>query len=274
MAFRRFKRRKQRLSWFPPIKQRITVGDTNIDFGFNTFSVNVLADGSENTLEIPITYDFGSEEIENFANENVPTQTLSDLMGSGWRLRRAVGKIYAAFSPIQVNDNVVGNINTGVPSCIFAAGLMVRRVTGAASNTNASVGLFQANDYTDPWIWRRTWILGQNANVTKFGPLGDASALNFANRPVGATGFIGSSMFSFFPHTTAHYGSMGDGPHIDAKTNRIIGTDERLFIHFSAKALPIQPQLNFTADSFVEGVFDLRLLGHLKRFTNRRNASR
>lgn len=273
MAFRR-RRRKQRVQWFPPLGVDFTVGDTNFNVGFDTFEVQVRADGTENQLELPLTFDFGTEEILNFASVNIPTQTLSDLQGAGWRLRRAVGKVFACYQPGGFADNVFTGINDAPPACIFAAGLMVRRVSGAASNTGGNVTLFGRDDYTDPWIWRRAWILGQDAKWTKFGPFGDAAPLNFSERPIGRFAFGDQASFAQFPNTTAKYAGLHDGSHLDAKTNRVISTDERLFMHLSTKALPIQPQAGYVTNGSVKGVFDLRLLGGLTRVTNKRNASR
>lgn len=275
MAFRRrkFKRRQQ---WFPPLGASFSIGDNVFDVGFDTIRVDVLASGAQNAVELPVTFDFGQEEIQDFATPNVPAITLADLQGSGWQCRRVVGRIHAAYSPLTNNDQVVTGADTSPPGCIFAAGLMVRRVSGQASNTGGNVALFSQDDYTDPWIWRRTWVLGQNAQYTVSGLALNASAVGagFSQRYIGARGFTEQEVFALFPPTTAHYGSVSDGPVLDQKTNRIIGGDERLFLHFATKALPIQPQTNFTTDGHVIGVFDLRMLGGLRKFTNRRNASR
>lgn len=272
MRRRRFKRR---LTWFPPIGTKFSIGDEIRNTGLVTFQVNVLANGDINQIELPLTFDFGTEEIQRFANENVPAITLADLQGSGWQLRRLVGKIHATYQPITEIDFVKNGQDNGSPGCYFAAGFMVRKVSGQASNTAGNVNVLDADDYDDPWIWRRGWVLGQSTNNGIAGSYDQtAVAANHTNRAVGARGFGQQIAFSNFPATNAEYGSVMDGPHVDQKTNRIIGADERLFLHLTTKALPIQPQANYTADTSVIGVFDLRMLGNLRRITNRRNASR
>lgn len=273
MRRRRFKRR---LQWFPPLGASANIGDDVERFSFDTFEVGVLANGGINSVELPLTFDFGTEELQTFASENVPNLTLSDLQGSSWRLRRAVGKIHAAFFPGRVEDNTLIGLNTAVPACKLGIGLMVRKVQGQASNTSGNVGVLDRDDATDPWIWRRTWLLGQDATVCKnaFFP-GILTSLDpVILAPIGGVVTKEQYAFSMFPQTNARYGSVMDGPHVDAKTNRIIGPDERLFLHFATKALPIQPQPTYQDNSSVIGTFDLRLLGHIMRTTNRRHASR
>lgn len=273
MAFRR-RRRKRRLNWFPPLGATFTIGDNTVNTGFVTFDQDVPANGNISFQEIPLTFDLGQERALQFANPVIPTQSLADLMSSAWRVRRIVGKIHASFNPLFTPDGDPGAINAGPPACIFAAGLMVRQVDANGVVTNQSVDLLEQDDYDDPWIWRRTWVLGQDAGYTQFGAnLATASNTNFERTPIGNNLSTRQFGFSLFPKTNAHYGSVVDGPHVDAKTNRIIGPEDRLMLHLAAKSLPIEPGLNTRAGS-VTGVYDFRLLGHLMSATNRRNASR
>lgn len=275
MAFRRRGRRRRKLQWFPPIPSIFTIGESVGRTGLTTFQVQVNANGAINNIEIPVTFDFGQEELQDFANENVPAVTLADMQGSGWQARRIVGKIHGAYQPFREIDFVQAGLDDAPPGCAFAAGLMVRKVAGQASNTALNVGLFDQDDYTDPWIWRRTWLLGQGARWTQFGQRNSSAiANNFGDLSVGAKGFSGQRVWALFPSTTSDHGSVMDGPHLDAKCNRVIGPDERLFIHFATKALPIQPQTNYLSNADVFGVFDLRMLGNLRRFSNRGHASR
>lgn len=272
---RRTRRRGARPLWFPPLGVDFTIGETTDTVGFTTFQIQVPNDGSINEQHIPLTFDFGQERVGQFANAVIPTQTLADLMSSAWRCRRVVGKIHAAFQPGSVADNVFTGQATAVPACAFAAGLMVRNADSQGDVANVSVNLFQRDDYTDPWIWRRQWVLGQSASYTTFGSNAwSPGSGSFQNQPIGAANFDQQSAFTQFPNTTAGYGSVMDGPHIDAKTNRVVGPEDRLFIHFATKALPIQPQGNYQESSSVVGMYDLRLLGGLMKATNRRNAAR
>lgn len=271
--FRR--RRKARPIWFPPLGAQFTIGDTTTNTGFVTFSLDVPADGSIAQAEVALTFDFGEERLLNFASQVTPTITLADLAESSWRLRRAVGKIHATFFPGTLIDNVFEGTNNAVPACYFAAGLMVRKVDSQGNIFN-NVNLLERDDYIDPWIWRRTWVLGQGVEtgLQSFSAGNPWGTVDTFPTVLGARAFREQVAFSTFPQTNAHYGSVLDGPHIDAKTNRVIGPEDRLFLHFTTKALPIQPQAQYVTDSSVLGVYDLRLLGNLLRSSNRRNASR
>jgi len=271
MAFRR-RRRRSRLSWFPPIGTPFAIDGQNRETGLVTFRVDALASGDFNFIEFPLTFDSSQERLlEPVLNV---TMSLSDLMNTGWRCRRVVGKIHAAFFPGNLPDtNAFEGLTDAVPACVFSAGLMVRKV-GADNDVLAqNVNLLDRDDYDDPWIWRRTWVLGQNFRhqLTSGAPL--SSAAEFSTI-VGARTNQNQVGFAFFPQSNAHYGSVMDGPHVDAKTNRIIGPEDRLFLHFATKAMPIQPQVQYATDSSVVGVYDLRLLGSIQKATNRRNASR
>jgi len=274
MAFRR-RRRRPRVAWFPPIGTQFTIGDDTFDIGPVTFEVDVLANGNTNTTELPLTFDFGLEEIQGFLNQNVPSVTLSDVQGSGWNLKRCVGAVHATYSPITIIDNVISGENTAPPAAFFGCGLMVRKVQGLSSNTSSNVTVFDQDDYTDPWIWRRAWVLGQDASWTVERQLTQSAiGVIHGNRAVGPNSFSGQIAYANFPKCTSGYSNAKESGYMDAKTNRIIGPDERLILTFTSKALPIQPQANYTVDGKIHGIFDFRLLGMLRRFTNRRHASR
>lgn len=95
----------------------------------------------------------------------------------------------------------------------------------------------------EPWIWRRTWILGNPANVG-----GDIAS-------------------AAFPRTNTLYGSIQDGAHIDAKTARRVKDGERLFGVLAARNFPV----NTTTDdqNLVRGYLDYRVLGAPRRSRNR-----
>lgn len=271
----RRRKRRSRPLWFPPLGSPFTVGDDTTVFGGVTFALVVDATGAITFTEIPLTFDFGQEALlaDSLNAQTIPS--LSDLQSSAWRLRRVVGKIFAAY---HIDDSGLNDPRQGAyPAVAFAAGLMVRKVN-EFSTAQTNVDIWNRDDYDDPWLWRRSWILGQDARFNKESNP-NSLALNVATGipGTGVTAPVGTDQFAAFarfPNTTAHYGSVQDGGHIDQQTNRIIGPEDRLFMHFAVKGLPIQPDDNVVQGSKVFGMFDLRYLGFLARATNRRNASR
>lgn len=268
-------RRKRRVLWFPPIGTK--VGETQEAVGYNTFSLEVSGNpslpSSVAQIQIPLTFDFGQEALLASEAANALIPTLADLEESAWRLRRVVGKIFATYnSASNARDN-----NTAPPAVHFMAGLMVRRVDSTGFPDPGDVQLGNRDDYDDPWLWRRTWLLGRGTNETFFGTLGGGptNAANASGDPF--TAFAPQIAYDFtqFPNNNCVYGSALDGPHVDAKTNRIIGPEDRLILHMEAYALPIQ---GFTTDLVrlgrVSGMYDLRLLGVTMKASNRRNATR
>lgn len=171
-------------------------------------------------------------------------ETLSDLEGSAYRLRRIVGKIWCS-TPQQA---LVG---TEPSTIVVTAGFIILRVDANGTPLN---GLLSptANQYDpsalgeirDPWIWRRSWILGNS---------------------------LSGQTDTGFPPTNAQYGSIQDGPHVDAKTARVVSDEERLFLVTTAVGLngTGQDQAAYVV------VTDLRVLASMRKQSgNRRNASR
>lgn len=266
---RRFRRRRAKPLWFPPFG--VVLNDprnpgATFEVGPTTFSISVAPDGVINTVDIGLTFDFGQESILK-SSAGGTVVTLSDIQGSAWRLRRMVGNVFAAltFPGEGLKDLQIG----AFPAVWFAAGCMVRTVDSTGA-TNGAVDAVSRDDYDDPWIWRKTWILGQSSHVLRnaggvvegFGP--GTGAMN-----------DNDSVFAAFPRTNTEYGYVAGGPYIDQKTNRVIGPEERLILTLSTKGLPLQFTANpETSQINVNGVFDFRYVGNLQRSSNRRNASR
>jgi len=178
--------------------------------------------------------------------------TLSDLENSGYRLRRVVGKIFV------VGDDL--DEESGIAAIGVTAGLIIRRVDQTGTSLAAQLGVNQAQaspseieNWTDPWLWRRSWFLNNPSigfGVTLVQPIG------------------------LPPWHNILQGSALDGPHVDAKTARIVGPEERLFLDISVTALVgADGQSELTNETTV--FWDLRVLGSMKTSTgNRRNASR
>lgn len=270
MAFRR-RRRRARVNWFPIIGTEI--GQTNRNNTVTTFSIPIPPTGDPDSLsklEVPLTFDFGQEFIIDQALQGATIPTLADLTGSSWRCRRIVGKIWAAYE----TDARSADQNLAAPGVVVSAGLMVRNVDESGFQDPNSVNPLETDDSTDPWIWRRCWILGSGATTGTSEAETNGVIRFLTNAP--ADNFISPNNrgFTNFPNTNIQ-GSVLDGPHVDAKTNRVIGPEQRLFLEITATPLPLQVHEGTHRNtSVVIGAYDLRLLGSLQRASNRRNAAR
>lgn len=256
MRFRR--RRQRRLTWFPPIGTERNASEALDQAPSGRFfTINVQSSaagvGGHSTIQTPLTFDQSAEQ-EALALATVnPTllnaMSLADFEQQSWRLRRVVGKLFAGCA----NDDQQAQ---GPPAVLFSAGLMVRTVdeeNGVPLSPLPEQHVDSIGSNRDPWIWRREWILASSF-------------------PGGGTSGVTDALLSF-PRTTADYGSIQDGSHIDQKTNRIIGPNERLILTLTGTALPL-PNPDNTNQAVITGYFDYRLLGSVMKASNRRNASR
>jgi len=230
-------RRGPRVIWLPP-NDSANVGSGLLN-GVHEFTVDPIGvAGAEAVAEIPLTID-GSFDASD------PTVSLADMFSSGYRLRRIVGKFYCTLVQGGGGPHVV----------IVTAGIIVRRedpTTGsslAGAFGAAEISPVALDNYSDPWIWRRSWVLSNEEHTV-------------ASNTHGPRG-------NFFD---GYAGGNADGPHVDQKTARIVGPEERLFLDVSAMIL-------IAGDEQVAGIVrcwaDFRILGNLRSTTgNRRNASR
>lgn len=171
--------------------------------------------------------------------------SLADRASSAYRLRRVVGKIWCGIDQFD-QEGVTSEV-------VVTAGLIVLRtheVAGEIVPLNATTEEYSTQmlqNWSDPWIWRRSWLLG-----------------NIPNETVGA--------FAFFPEANATYGGGNqDAAHVDAKTARIVGTEERLFLVVTGSSVNGNPQVSIT----LRLLWDLRVLASMRTSQgNRRNASR
>jgi len=245
VAIRRsFRRRKPTVAWLPVLGQGS--GSTNL---WLEGLITVLPGGGATNISTTIhalVVDYPAEAVQT-----AQVETLADYQGSGYRLRRIVGKFNCGL------DQPVGDGQTSYPNAVLVgAGLIVLRVDSA---TGAPLRAATPGDYSplardnvrDPWIWRRTWLLGAD----------------LASTPTTTAG-------GFFPETNSYYGSAADGPHIDQKTARRIGAEERLILAVSTVYLNELSGAATTANT-VRYCYEARYLTSPLRVNgNKRNASR
>lgn len=198
------------------------------------------AEGDLAAGEFPIVAD------GNNSDDLDPALTLADITQSGYRLRRIVGKIFYIVFGAAGASEVVG----------IDAGFIVRRVdpqTGTSlaltSGLTREVAPAHLDNVRDPWIWRRSWFSGNADN-----PLFAGQPLPFTNVQAGGSAF--------------------DGPHIDQKTARIVGPEERLFLSVSCTNL-LSAGAPTGAATNIQFFWQTRVLASMRSNTgNRRNASR
>lgn len=242
------RRIKPKVVWLPSTNNNSigTAGNPNssqYQVAFTNFASD--STGNKGQIELDVVKD-GSQSDPLSA-----TSSLADIESSGYRLRRIVGKIYCL---IPGNSNAP-TTNLGATILAVTAGFMIRRVNqqngisvaNAASPQLVDPGLIENG--MDPWIWRRTWLLGDNTNI-----------------PVGEILMPSTNFGQDYP------GGIAEGPHVDQKTARIVGPEERLFLDLTATVV-VQGDLGSVNQLFV--VTDLRVLASMRtNVGNRRNASR
>lgn len=256
------RRRKPKVVWLPLTNANSIGVDTDAEATvYNGFLIGVVgATGDTQTTSIPLVLDAPQSAI------STPNSSIADIQSSGYRLRRIVGKIWCVFdqaTPTDASEAPAQKTQT----VIVTAGLMVRRVDTLSGAALASLvpgdNSPALNENTsDPWIWRRSWFLGDRfaaGNVSS-----PAQELFQENRTINE-----------WPQNnfSSYAGGNSDGPHVDAKTARVIAQEERLFLDVSATVL--LEGANPLVASNVSCFTDLRVLGSIMTNSgNRRNSSR
>lgn len=267
---RRFRRKRTQI-WMP------TYGNVNdpdeLDSVIGTAgAVNVLQDGSTTVDAFPCTFD---DTQSAYATQFGPVQnTLHDIVsGQEWRLLRVVGKFHASFGGLSGGQDPTFY---PPPAAEVALGLIVLR-TDEEGNIQADineVNPLAQESANDPWIFRRKWVLSSCI----YNPPSASSS-----NPIGySLNTIAGAMFEAgkrWPVTTSGYGSVADGPHIDQKTRRLIGREERLYWMIAARMWDPSKLISSTGGLTAPGsIFfnlDNRFVGRLSsRMGNRNNASR
>lgn len=254
--FRR-RRRKTRVTWLPntgtPYSGTFTPGEQSCfieqNIGF------ALGGGNDPTLEIPLVLDNQNNILAAGSMLQYQQQTLAEDISYGYRLRRIVGEMFVGVSIPSGGDPAASP-----PAVVVGAGLMVRRVDEQNNSVVAGEQLtpLAISQVTDPWIWRRTWLLGVGGSAPGTNPGDAAMRALMASLP----------QFNFLSAQSSL-----SGTHVDAKTARRISREERLFLDFSVRS--VGGELASVANLSFYCLFDYRVLGTvIPASGNRRNASR
>lgn len=197
----------------------------------------VSIDGAEDLEIIPLLLDTPAET----ANQD---ETLADIIGSEYFIKRIVGKLFCSYSQVPGSQ---GDIPVSV---LVTAGFFIARADTALGQ-GVPVGTDDAlNNYSpaaainirEPWVWRRTWMLGNEA----------LEALT-VNSPT-------------WPGRNTSYSGVMDGPHIDARTARRVRKEERLFFALSCgRAFSDAQEGTPDGPANVNWLLDYRVLGALRK---------
>jgi len=239
------RRRAPRVVWLPPDRfngvgqSPGTAATSGLQNGVKRLLTTIPAGaGSSHTEIVALCQD------EQTSLSQLAFGSLADYEQSAYRLRRIVGKIWVGIAQ--------GNAEGTTTEVVVTAGIIVLRtheVGGVLVPLNATTEEYSTQmlqNWSDPWIWRRSWILGNiPAEVAEGFPL--------------------------FAETNATASSALDGPHIDAKTARVIGPEERLFLVVTGTSVNGDPQTTIQLNV----VWECRVLASMRSSQgNRRNASR
>jgi len=224
--------RRTRGTWLPPTPTVLGENPNSVTWFQSNLSL-VSAIGADDQAAIPLITD----ETLNPGEGQLGGRTLRDIVeGQSYVLKRAVGKFWGAGE--QDADTDVGRV-------ILCAALAVLPVDDASPSSPAMDAqdwhpLFVQNAMA-PFLWRRTWILSNNVHP---------------------------SQSMFYPNSTAAYGSVADGGHIDTKgTARRIDKEQRLFLLIGAQVLET---LGAGVDTYnISYGYDLRFFGELRKSRNR-----
>jgi len=227
------RRRRRRYLWLPVQGTAGTGGlEENNWYGTAFSHGTVPANGLPTAGVTDVTYD-----REQDLNTGITVATpMVEFISSAYMLRRIVGNVWGS---LDQNTDA-----TRTPAAILTCGFFVGRseesdlqggpiASGSTALILQNYGPQNADNAMEPWIWRRSWVLGNGLITSAVGP-------------------------SKFPPTTGNYVGV-DGPRIEAKTMRRIEGDNRLYFAFEIRNYPI----NFIAAnaSGFDLNFEVRLLG-------------
>jgi len=254
------KRRQFRGTWFPVLGQENSDPDPTTWTTVNEALLSASA-GQVTVGVFPVLRDYPQEHDNTASSAALGLYTLNE-----YALRRVVGKIVC-----NIEDTVTTATATTPFTYSVAAGLFIARAGDDADNpgyaADTPIGGTAAwqTDYNplepdcirEPWLWRRTWQLGS--------PL---AALRQINAQAGGAPTITSTRGLGIPWSNTGYGSVADGPHVDAKTRRRVGNDDRLWL---ALAYHYNPFSNISVTEIADCHFywEFRAFGAMRRARNR-----
>lgn len=260
------RRHRSQGTWLPVLGTDVEVEGELIARTTRSLEIDLVGDElNALTVVSPVIFDDPAEP-----NEFSDSANLNTLVGNEYLLKRIVGKVWV--SPTwrwPIASAAATELAQGPQAVLVSCGFFVARAADAAVGETSPIGgaAAWASDYNplnrnqcrEPWIWRRSWILGSPV-------LKEFRASHYYSGSSN-TMINGVGLYSDLPSTNAGYGSVLDGPHIDAKSKRRVGNDDRLW--FSAAALPWTPDSTYQFGLPVPITFDVRVFGSIRKAHNR-----
>jgi len=252
-------RRKRRKTgtWFPLLGTPETGQPSALTF---QLAVDTAINGDATVGIIPITYDY-PQEGQALQSE---VDTLSEIVGNEYIIKRILGNV------VVTNDSRWnGTLFSGAADAILVtAGFFVAR---AGSDTQGPLGADAPIGYgadttssdleqyspgcaataREPWMWRRTWVLG-NAKRWQLAITAGGNTNN-------------GVPFAAAPASNVE-GSHGHGTSIDIKSRRRVRLDERLFFAVEARNLPLGVNSTLSSSAYV--ALTIRMFGSLVKARN------
>lgn len=232
------RRRTNRATWFPslPWNSGGEGGLIGHDASFDAYILGALPNGAPNCIAIPWLPDITFDPSDNSIAEG---STLRDFVeGQTCIIERVVGKIQW-----QTRQEVADTNDTAV-CCSAIAILPVNNDAGNQGSPelpSTEWDPLAAANMHKPYLWRRTWVLANNATTR--------------------------APFYSAPASNAFFASRDDGPHVDTKgTKRAIRRGERLWVLHSVRQLS-DGENEF--GTFHEVVSDLRFIGRMVKSKNK-----
>jgi len=274
------RRRRSRGTWFPVIG---TQPSEELSYAPIRLSLAVpAADGFEQVVTgiVPVTFDEPQE-----GEDLVPgADALSEILGNEYILKRIVGKCFVSRTYIAARDSQsqAEQFLQDWPLLLVGCGFFVARAQdsqdpGGQALPIGTTGNSAINEekiwenysplalstIREPWIWRRTWLLGN--------PAIDAINQTLIQTVSNNAAYRGYSVD--YPSNNVAYGSVLDGPHLDSRVKRRVGQDDRLWFAVGVKPLnninPVVSTGDIVSDTHVDILLDYRIFGSLRKAKNR-----
>lgn len=249
------KRRKRQVAWFPT-RWFEDPGSLSGPSNAGHQPLVITRDGTPSLFFVPLVLDQPVEEI-NVSTTAIDRVTIQDIVqGNEYIVRRIVGKCWHVVSNEGDPENFAFP-----PAALITMGIFVARTEdedptnygfpiGATTDVVRNYSPQYPNNIREPWMFRRTWLLGNNAMF-----------LNSSNEKLA---------YAQFPPTNSQAPSSLDGPHIDAKSARRVHGDERLWMVVETRAWPPPSgPSTYDLDGHMTTTWDFRVLGTLTKARNR-----
>ena len=170
-------------------------------FHLNTHSLNENKANGSNGVVIPVTKDFTQLPSSNFGT--ITGAGLRDeVEGQSWLLKRLVGNIFCQYVNADGNSDPSQFWRQALVTAGFFVSRNIDSIQGEPDLDYDEYDPMFLDNITNPWIWRRSWILSNpEGNVVR----------------------------DDFPIANSNYVGDASGPHIDSKVKRRILREQRLF---------------------------------------------